>query len=257
MITVPPPFSPNSTKHLLDRLSDIFFHNFNIPSICFYNSCVLSLFATGRTRGLVLEIGDGACFAVPVFEGIALPHATLISECAGKDLTAYFSSQFSDNIKSTDIETAREIKERFIGITPRLSNPNYELADGTLLTISDELQSAGEFLFSPGKAGWKGKGLAFLVKEALSQCDSFILPDMHTIVLGGGSSCIAGLGDHLVEELKKLDENVSIIQDSQRKYSAWIGASMFASMSSFGLMKVTKAEYDESQDRSIIHKKFF
>lgn len=51
------------------------------------NSSVLALFASGRTRGLVLEVGGGVAHAVPVFEGFALNHAVLRLEGAGQDIT--------------------------------------------------------------------------------------------------------------------------------------------------------------------------
>ena len=51
------------------------------------NSAVLAIFASGRTRGLALEVGGGVAHAVPVFEGFALNHAVLRLEGAGQDVT--------------------------------------------------------------------------------------------------------------------------------------------------------------------------
>lgn len=58
-----------------------------VPALSVCNSSVLALFASGRTRGLALEVGGGVAHAVPVFEGFALNHAVLRLEGAGQDIT--------------------------------------------------------------------------------------------------------------------------------------------------------------------------
>ena len=64
-------------------------------------------------------------------------------------------------------------------------------------------------------------------------------------------------GERLEKELRALEptwQNVRVIALADRKYSAWLGGSMMASLPSFKEKWITKEEYDEEGPR-IVHKK--
>jgi len=50
-------------------LFQVMFETFNIPAMYVAMQGVLSLHASGRTTGIVLDSGDGVSQTVPIFEG--------------------------------------------------------------------------------------------------------------------------------------------------------------------------------------------
>lgn len=83
MLTVP----PCNPKENSEKLVEIMFEKFDVPKVYLGNQSVLSLFATGRTTGCVLDSGEGVTHAVPIFEGYAIPHAIQTINLSGADLT--------------------------------------------------------------------------------------------------------------------------------------------------------------------------
>lgn len=45
------------------------FETFNVPAFYVSIQAVLSLYASGRTTGIVLDAGDGVSHVVPIYEG--------------------------------------------------------------------------------------------------------------------------------------------------------------------------------------------
>jgi len=85
MITEP----PNNPKEMREKITDLMFTEFKVPKLYLANQSVLSLFATGKTTGTVLDAGDGITHSVPIYEGYAIPHAIKSLNMAGNDLTRF------------------------------------------------------------------------------------------------------------------------------------------------------------------------
>ena len=84
--------------------------------VFFLHQAVLSLYATGRTTGVVLDSGDGVTHSVPIYEGFALPHSVMRADVAGRDVTRHLRLLLRKegvNFRtSAEFEIVRTIKEK-------------------------------------------------------------------------------------------------------------------------------------------------
>ncbi|VDI37984.1 Hypothetical predicted protein [Mytilus galloprovincialis] len=78
-------------------------------------------------------------------------------------------------------------------------------------------------------------------------------------LLSGGSTLYPGIAKRLQKEITQLAPltmKVNVIAPPERRQYAWIGGSIFASLSTFQEMRIEKQEYDETGP-SIVHRKCF
>lgn len=68
-------------------MTELLFESFTVRALYLAKSPVLSIYASGRTSGLVWENGYECSYVAPVFEGFQLKHSTVITPITGKVLT--------------------------------------------------------------------------------------------------------------------------------------------------------------------------
>lgn len=235
-----PPLNPRKNR---DIAAQIMFETFNIPALYTSIQAVLSLYASGRTTGVVLDSGDGVSHAVPVYEGFAVPNSIRRIDVAGRDVTEQLQLLLRKNghvlHTSAEKEVVRMIKEKvcYVSLDPKREEKewinsyhksesktvDYVLPDGhkikvrpdrlepvshrlkMVLQIGQERYRAPEILFDPEIIGLEYPGVHQIVQDAIARTDLDLRKALYlNIVLSGGSTLCKNFPDRLMREIKKL-----------------------------------------------------
>jgi centractin len=261
----------NPTSHR-ERMAEIFFESLRVPALFVAPPAVLSLYASGRTTGVVLDVGEGVTHCIPVYEGYALPHSIIRSDVAGVDVTNRLrlllrksGLAFSTTAESDFCATMKE-EVCYVSNTPLTRSEGeydttsvvgadttpkaqYQLPDGQVIDLSHERHRSSEVLFQPFLFGSEERPIHDVLLTSILQSDMDLRTTLFSnIVLSGGTTLLPGLGDRLLYEVRARAPERTKIRISappERRDSAWVGGSILASLTTFKNMWIGRSEYEE------------
>uniref|UniRef100_A0A8D0H657 Actin-85C-like n=1 Tax=Sphenodon punctatus TaxID=8508 RepID=A0A8D0H657_SPHPU len=257
-----------------EKMTEVMFEGFQVPAMFVALQAVMTLYASARTTGLVLDSGDGVTLTVPIYKGHCLLHSVSRLDFAGRDITKYLARLLLENghsfVSTAENEIVKGIKEKLCYVTLLPSQKmqekaerlvrEYILPDGNAIKIGNQLFRAPEALFKPEDAGVSAPGVHQMILHSIMKCDGNIHQDIwKNLVLSGGSTLFRDLNERLLKELEAQSPNtvpIKIIAPRDRMYSVWIGASVLTSLTSFSEMWVTREDYKEIGP-TVLQKKCF
>lgn len=245
-----------NSKESHQKMVQIMFETFNVPSLCLEMQPVLSLYTTGELTGVVLESGDTTTSIVPIKDGRPIIDSISYPDLTGHNVTMYLQKIMSDLILQLDKWKTTENNHRINDIKKKCSyvalDYDEELQKAKIsnmcemvykdevsneqITINDERFRGPELLFRPFMNDLEVNGFHQLVFESINKCDKEIQNDMFShIFTSGGNTLFDGLPQRLEKEIKNLapkGTNVKV-ERVHSKYPAFKGGSLLVKSESF------------------------
>lgn len=269
-----PPKNPKANRTALTKKM---FEEFHVNKFYLQNQAVLSLYASGKTTGTVVDWGYGISHTVPIYEGYAIPHAIREFKIAGRELTDYLKQQllqkgFEYSSSSNNLDVINDIKESQCFVANDFDAEHktaldkveetqvvYALPKGSITLNLERIQTP-EYMFQPTKNDKTFDGIHKFTHDSIMKWDADIKRDLFRgIVLAGGSTMFKGMKRRMIKEIQALAPSPmgpQVEAPADRKFSCWLGAAILSKIKAFNDIWITKQEYDEDPE-NIVHRKCF
>ena len=255
--------SPLCTHAQFEKMSEILFETFNVPSVAFQPTDALSLLAHRKTTGLVVESGEGVTTVSAYIDAYKWILSSKSVKIGGRSVTSYLRSKINENVLAgtsgwvitegikehqcfvpLDYEEAKEkAKSKEI-------NWEWKMPNGKTKNLNVELVKTGDFMFRPRIWGIEMPGIHEMARDAIQRCKpEDRLKMWQNIVLAGGNTLMKGFVERFKSEMQKLAPEgvtVKVIADEKRINAPFEGGSLVSEMSTFGQITLTREDYEDS-----------
>ncbi|XP_026323251.1 actin-like protein 6A [Hyposmocoma kahamanoa] len=258
-----------------EKLAELLFEKYQAPAFFLVKSAVLAAFANGKSTALVVDAGASQTSAVPVVDGYALTNAAFRSAIGGDHLAAQAKHMLTNmhiqmlpvySIASKEVIRERErarytLKTLPAGLTASwqqyMLKRQYEDFCHCIAQLSSNMsemelhdksyeRNKQTYYPLPVSCPWSA------VCAAASACDADARPALWgSVVVCGGVANSAGWAERLAKELAARAPSSHRLKShaapapNERRFAAWIGGSILASIGSFQQMWISSQEYDE------------
>lgn len=249
---------PQNPTRYVNELAQVCFETLNVPSLLILPPAVLALYASARTTGVVLDLGDSTAHCVAVYQGHALQYGVQRSHAAtGRAVTKRTQQLLqADGYRTTttaQVQLVQELKEKYCTLeetantTTNKNTIAHTLPDGQVIDISPQTLAAPNCLLDTSLIGSEDQSATDLLANALHMADTDLrAPLAASIVLTGGTTLTRGLGPRLVQDLaQRVHAPIRIAAPPERAQAAFTGGSILASLSTFKDLVVTKQDFAE------------
>lgn len=268
LILTEPPYNPKKNR---EKMVEMMFESFGVPSLNISIQGVLALLGHGRTSGVVLSSGEGVTSTIPIFDGFGLPHCINRSDSAGKELNSILGKLIAKGglslAKSDEKYQTQLMKEQHCYValnSEEEAEPvKHKLPDGREVTLKDERWHATEALFNPAAGGLDSEnmGCHTMVWDTVQKCEMDTRRTLlSNVVIAGGSTMFPNFAERLTKELKayvpsKMQTGIRVVAGKNPQNTVWIGGQIFASLRAMQEDQwITIEDYDE-RGVGFIHEK--
>lgn len=146
------PLTPKGDR---EKTTELLFEHFNVPSTYLATDAMLSLYSTGRTTGMLLDLGYEVTYATPIHDSMPLPYAVRKAYLGGRHITEYLMRLLNAATPSVrtesfdpmhDVKIVEDIKAKLCYVARRYGlelnefqspsgSQDYQLPDGRVIRV--------------------------------------------------------------------------------------------------------------------------
>eukprot|EP01050_Picozoa_sp_SAG11_P007325 SAG11_NODE_607_length_8226_cov_11.234527_1_plen_259_part_00 len=247
------------------------FETFDVNGLYFSVPSIFSLYANGKTTGIVLDSGECITSCIPVIDGFVVQGAVQTLPFGGRDITTYLQRTLHDEdgapLTMAEVEVIKTMKQEqcYCGLPKddATAGKTYTLPDGKeVASVTEEFphRIAEKFFFDPLKLDWDDTSMEESVQQKIMTAVMGCAIDsrkeiMANVLVTGGNTLFDGLPQLLFKNLKKIGkaraQSLKINASPERNISAWIGGSVLASLGTWENELITQEDYEEEGEQAI------